>query len=178
MAPSDAWKPNWAMVDVAGGGTFRFHPVTVPDSDAKMNVAVALISSALITKSVVELNTCPVGAPPGIVTSRPTFFNALPLTSPLYSVLRSFPLDETQNAPAFGFSEMPQALTKCGSRTRATPGWSDTRSVARYAVGTSRLSSDSRANATRTRRMMTPPGGEASVWNWPPVPGTARGMPV
>src|SRR5262245_63525631 len=74
------------------------------------------------------LNTCPVGLPPGMFTLK-GWKIALPLTSPRYSSLRPLPLDDTQNAPAFGAAEMPQALMRDGSKLSATPTWSETRLI-------------------------------------------------
>ena len=121
-------KPGLAVI---AGGTCGFQPVTCPDSAANMNRAGRLSVPFVTTKSVVLLKTCPVGAPPGIATSRGTLFRVLPFTSPMYRSLKSAPLDDTQNAAPAGLNEIPHALIKCGSRMRATPGWSDTRSVAR-----------------------------------------------
>src|SRR5262245_45812157 len=128
MAPSVALKPSFAVV---AGETPGFQPVTVPERLAKMNSDLRVVVPLLIKKSGVGLNTCPVGCPPGIVTSSATLFKLLPFTSPRYSALRSAPSDDTQKAPPAGFREMPQALIRRGSCKRATPGWSDTRSVAR-----------------------------------------------
>src|SRR4051794_33367346 len=121
MAPSAAWNAVWAAVDP--GGTFGFQPVTAPDSEANRKVAGAVKTPEVIAKSAVPLNTYPVGAPPGMVTSRPALASGLPLTSPVYTVLRSVPLDETQKAPA-GLTATPQPLTRCGSVIGATPDWS------------------------------------------------------
>src|SRR5262245_43488797 len=127
MAPSNAWKAGWALVDGPGGGTLKFHPVTAPDSDAKMNAAGPLAAPLVTTKSVVGLNTCPVGAPPGMVTLN-GWLIGLPATSPVYTSLRFAPLDDTQKDR--GPTAMPHPLIRVESVTRATPGWSDTRSVA------------------------------------------------
>src|SRR3954453_10858316 len=146
MAPSVAVKAVWAVGDGGGtvGGAFGFQPGTAPDSEAKMNAAGPLLVPSVTTKSVVPLNTWPVGAPPGMVTLN-GWVIGLPLTSPRYNSLRSAPLDDTQNG-LVALREMPQALTRVGSVTGATPAWSDTRSVAMYAVaaaGTARASRDS-----------------------------------
>src|SRR4051794_4121080 len=77
---------------------------------------------------------------------------ALPLTSPRYSSLRPFPLDETQNAPEPGAAEMPQALTRVGSRFKATPGWSDTRLICwNKGEADSRVRTSSASTASRER---------------------------
>src|SRR6187397_3138889 len=128
MAPSVAANPTSATRDGGGvvGGTPGFQPVIMPASDAKMNALGRVTPPAVTAKSVVLLNTCPVGAPPGMLTLN-GWPIGLPLTSPVYTSLRSAPLADTQNAPAAEFSEMPQALTRVGSVIGATPGWSETR---------------------------------------------------
>src|SRR5262245_9282247 len=74
----------------------------------------------------------------------------LPLKSPPYTSLRPASADDTQKAPPPGFSEMPQALTRVGSVIGANPGWSEMRSVARYAVlGRKRFSSPSTSRRRR-----------------------------
>src|SRR4051812_24365927 len=95
-----------------------------PGSDAKMNTAALVLVPSVTVKSValpVPLNTWPVGEPPGMATLN-GWLIGLPFTSPPYTWLRSPPLDDTQNAPPLGLSEMPQALTRVGSVTGATPG--------------------------------------------------------
>ena len=59
-------------MDGAGGGTFRFHPVMSPFSDAKMNAAGPDDVPDFTTKPLVGLNTCPVGAPSGMLTTSGT----------------------------------------------------------------------------------------------------------
>src|SRR5262245_10434564 len=125
MAPSAAWNAGWAEVN---RGTFGFQPVTAPDSEAKMYAAGPLSTPLLTTKSAVPLKTCPVGDPPGIVTLNGALIG-LPLTSPVYTSLTPVPWDDAQNAS--GPTTRPQALTRVGSVIGATPGWSETRSVAR-----------------------------------------------
>lgn len=98
-----------------------------------MNTDGLVLVPSVTRKSValpVPLNTCPVGDPPGMATLN-GWVIGLPATSPPYTSLRSVWLADTQNAPPFGLREMPQALTRVGSVTRATPGWSEIRSVAR-----------------------------------------------
>src|SRR6478672_4223319 len=128
MAPSVAWKPTSAVSDggfcPAATPTLGFHPVTAPDSEAKMKKDLPLLVPSVMTKSLVPLNTCPVGAPPGMSTLNGAL-SALPETSPVYTSLRSPPLEETQND--CGPTATPQPLTRVGSVTSATPGWSDTR---------------------------------------------------
>src|SRR5262245_13715745 len=74
------------------------------------------------------LNTWPVGVAPGMVTLRGALIG-LPLRSPRYNSLTPPPADETQNAPPLGLREMPQALCRVGSTSRANPCRSDTRLV-------------------------------------------------
>src|SRR5262245_57044208 len=138
-----------------------------PVSLAKMKVLAAEVASPLrvrpeMTKLLASpANTCPVGAPLGMLTRSDwgVTLNGAPFAPPGYTSLRSAPLDEIQNAMA-ALSEMPQAFTSVGSVIAATPGWSETRSVARYAVlGVVRASSSSaRSRAGRSiggcRRMM------------------------
>src|SRR3954452_16229657 len=132
MAPSVAANPTSATFDGGGlvGGTHGFQPVISPASDAKMNALGRVTPPPVTAKSFVLLNTCPVGAPPGMLTLN-GWPMALPFTSPVYTSLRSAPLADTQKAPPAEFSEMPQALTRVGSVIGATPGWSEIRSVAR-----------------------------------------------
>src|SRR6266511_3965977 len=86
--------PRWA--DVAGG-TAGFQPVMFPVWDAKMKRDGAVGAPSGILKSVELLNTCPVGDPPGMVTTSGFLANVPPLTSPLYRVDLPVPLSETQN---------------------------------------------------------------------------------
>src|SRR6478609_8985675 len=132
MAPSGAAYPTSATRDGGGavGGTAGFQPVISPASESKMNALGRVTPPAVTAKSVVLLNTCPVGAPPGMATLN-GWLIGLPLTSPVYTSLRSVPLAATQKAPPAEFSEMPQALTRVGSVIGATPGRSEIRSVAR-----------------------------------------------
>src|SRR5438874_12870397 len=114
MAPSVAVNPGSAVLDggLAPGATptWGFHPVTWPASDAKMKTAGLVLVPSVTEKSVVLpvlLNTCPVGAPPGMATLN-GWLIGLPLTSPVYTSLRSAPLEETQKD--WGPTAMPQAL--------------------------------------------------------------------
>ena len=120
-----------------------------------MNAAALVLVPSVTEKSVVPLNTCPVGVPPGMVTLN-GWEIGLPATSPPYSSLSPVPLADTQNVPPVGLSEMPKAFTRVGSVTAATPGRSETRSVARNAVlGLCRSSSrwtPRRARGTGTGR--------------------------
>ena len=73
------------------------------------------------------LNTVPVGAPCGILTTSGTVVTAwAALLAPEYSVETSVPLSATQ-AGVLGPNDSPQALTRLGSVTSAAPGMSATR---------------------------------------------------
>src|SRR5262245_47244199 len=62
------------------------------------------------------------------------------------------PLSDSQNAPPFGLSEMPQGLIRFGSRISATPRWSETRFRCwSRPVVDSRQRSSSASSATRDR---------------------------
>src|SRR4029077_10826056 len=80
------------------------------------------------TKSVVSLNTCPVGAPPGVDTTSGTIDTGLRPRAPLYSVETSVPLSDTHSG-VLGPCDIPQAFTRFGSVIAACPGWSETRLV-------------------------------------------------
>src|SRR5262245_54989139 len=141
-----------------GAPTVGFQPVIAPVREAKRNTDAAVFVPSVTEKSVelplamtgwFGLNTWPVGLPPGMVTLKGALIG-LPLRSPRYSSLTPPPLDETQNAPPLGDREMPQAFFRVGSRTRATPGRSDTRLAWRkFADG--RLRSSSASSASRER---------------------------
>src|SRR5262249_6700523 len=120
-----------------GAPTPGFQPKISPVREAKMNTAGAVFVPSVTEKSVelplamigwFGLNTWPVGGPPGMVTLRGALIG-LPLRPPRYSPLTPPPADETQNAPPLGLREMPQALCRVESRSRASPGRSDTRLV-------------------------------------------------
>src|SRR5262245_52114546 len=100
-----------------------------PVFEAKMNSACPCAVPDRTTKSVVGLKTCPVGAPPGMLTVSGNLTNAEPLTSPVYRVLTPVPPAETQKAPVVALSETPRALTRAGSWMRATPASLATRLV-------------------------------------------------
>src|ERR1700745_315859 len=55
------------------GSAVGDHAVILPDSEEKMNSAGPLPALVVTTKSVPAFATWPVGAPPGIVTTRPAF---------------------------------------------------------------------------------------------------------
>src|SRR4051794_18029480 len=125
MALLVAWNPTSATVEGGVPPTVGAHPVIAPDSDAKMKTAGAVVVPSVTRKSVVLpelLNTCPVGAPPGMVTLN-GWVSGLPFTSPTYTSLLSVPLADTQNET--GPTAMPQALTRVGSVIGATPAWSE-----------------------------------------------------
>src|SRR5262249_16780889 len=97
-----------------------FQPVIAPVFDAKMNTDAPVLVPSVTEKAVelpvpmsgwLMLNPWPVGDPPGITTLKGCRMG-LPLRSPKYSSLRPRPLDDTQNAPALGAAEMPQALIR------------------------------------------------------------------
>src|SRR5262245_33283191 len=75
-----------------------FHPAIEPASVSKRNTARPLFPAlSLTTKSLgfeSLLNTCPVGAPDGMLTVRATLFTVVG-DVPLYSVVTSAPLSET-----------------------------------------------------------------------------------
>src|SRR5262245_33278141 len=99
-------------------GTVGVHPVIEPEFEAKMKNAGALAPPALTTKSDVLLNTCPVGAPPGIVTSNGFFTSGDPFTSPEYTSLMPPPSDDTQKVT--GPTATPHALCSVVSVIGAT----------------------------------------------------------
>src|SRR5262245_20161207 len=157
MAPSVAWKPTSAKPEIVPfpkgicSPTPGFQPVIAPVREANMNTDAPVLVPSVTEKSVelpvpmigwLMLNTCPVGLPPGMFTLK-SWLIGLPLRSPKYNSLRPPLLDDTQNAPAAGAAEMPQALIRVGSRFRATPGWSDTRLIC-----CSRLEADSRERSS------------------------------
>src|SRR5262245_43121449 len=118
-----------------GVPTPGFHPVTAPVLEAKRNTAGPVFVPSVTEKSVElpldmidwnGLNTVPAGFPPGMLTSN-RWLIGLPARSPRYRGLRPVPLSDSQNAPPLGLSEMPHGLTRFGSKTWATPIWSDTR---------------------------------------------------
>jgi hypothetical protein len=65
-----------------GGGTPGFQPVTSPASESNRNSAGPLASPSRTSNPGVPLNTCPVGAPPGMFTTSGAFWMGLPLTKP------------------------------------------------------------------------------------------------
>src|SRR5262245_1318473 len=155
MAPSPAAKPTSAVVDSIPKGvcmcvpTVGFQPLIQPVVEAKMNTDGAVVVPSVTEKSLelpvpmigwLMLNTCPVGAPPGMATLKGAV-TGLPLTAPRYSSLTPPPLEETQNAPALGAREMPQGFFRVGSRSCASPGRSDTRLVWRKFADSRRRSS-------------------------------------
>src|SRR6266498_3414407 len=79
---SGTLAPTCAWVEGGGGGTPGFQPVTNPASESKMNRAGPLEVPDWTTNPGVGLKTCPVGAPPGMLTTSPAFWIGLPLTKP------------------------------------------------------------------------------------------------
>src|SRR5262249_50223178 len=104
---------------------------TSPFSVTKMNAAGLVPPPDGMVKSVVVLDTWPVGEPLGMATTRVAILIGWPLTSPAYRVLTPCSLEDTQKAPLSGAREIPQALIRLGSRSSASPGMSDTRNVGR-----------------------------------------------
>src|SRR5689334_18181759 len=92
----------------------------------KRATAVVLFGAGIL-KSVVPLNTVPVGEPGGMVTVSATFVRGV-VTSPEYKVALPLTLSETQNG-LVGLNVMPHGLTRSGSVMLATPGRSETRLV-------------------------------------------------
>src|SRR5215218_6999733 len=123
-----------AVVEPAAGA-FGSQPVMLPVIEAKRKLAPhgALAQAPGRTKSVaVGLETVPVGSPPGMVTVgipglRTT---GAPPTSPRISCAVLVPLLATQKGLE-PVKEMPQGLTRSGSRTGASPGTSERRLVCR-----------------------------------------------
>src|SRR5438552_1049424 len=101
----------------------------MPASESKMNEAAPDLPFSEICHDDVELNTMPVGAPPGIVTTR---LSILPLPWP-YSVESPVPLSDTQIgfAPACA---IPQGFTRLGSVCIALPEISESSLVILKAV--------------------------------------------
>src|SRR3982751_3205880 len=90
----------------------------------------------LIRKSVVGLNTCPVGFPPGAppTVGIPTSSATFPPVA-LYSVESEVPLSLTQSVP-FELNARPHAFTRFGSTVVAPSDASSATSfVSSYAVG-------------------------------------------
>src|SRR5262245_60044228 len=141
-----------------GAPTPGFQPVIAPVLEAKTNTDAAVFVPSVTEKSVelplamigwFGLNTWPVGDPPWRVTLKGALIG-LPLTPPRYSSLTPPPLDDTQNAPPLGLREIPQAFFRVGSRSRATPGRSDTRLVCKkFADISARSSSASSPSCCR-----------------------------
>ena len=108
--------------------TAPLQALSTPASESKMKFAGALPVAVLTTKSLVGLNTVPVGAPPGMFTVSATICGMLPLTPPPYSVETLEPLSATHSGDV-GLADCPQGLTRFGSVIRATPGMSEIRFV-------------------------------------------------
>src|SRR5690349_9668260 len=91
-----------------------FHTARAPFSLTNMNSALLPVPGTV--NAAVSLNACPVGAPPGILTTSACGVTGWPGVSVRYSVETSAPLSETHNG-VFGPCDMPQALTRLGSVT-------------------------------------------------------------
>src|SRR5207248_10022044 len=95
------------------------HAVMLPVSESKIKTAEpALPPGGVKLKSLVELNTVPVGKPPGIVIvcGLELSTTGLPATSPRKSCTVLVPLFAIQNGLDDVFA-MPHGLTIKGSRT-------------------------------------------------------------
>ena len=110
------------------------HALSTPDSESKRKSAGPLPVGVCTTKSLVELNTVPVGAPCGMLTTSGTIAGMLPSTPPLYRVETSAPLSATHSGEV-GLADCPHGLTRLGSVIRATPGMSEMRFVCWYRGG-------------------------------------------
>src|SRR3954466_3310728 len=97
------------------------HADNCPERPANRNLLAVPSGSA---KSVVSLKTVPVG--PGCVVTTSGCFAAKGFV--LYSVDVDVPLFATHSG-VVGPNERPHGLTRSGSVTGATPGWSDTTGV-------------------------------------------------
>ena len=98
-----------------------------------MNSAAPWAAPLETLKSVLGLKTWPVGSPLGMPTTRDAGSSGLPAIAPLYRVVLSVPLSETQIG-VVGPAAMPHGFTRLGSVLRATPGISDSRFVCRYSL--------------------------------------------
>src|SRR6476661_86382 len=100
-----------------------FQPLITPASEEKRKRA----GTPLRAKPLPPLNTVPVGAPWGIVTTSGTIEAACVVAfAPEYSVDRPVPLSAI-HAGVVGPNESPHALTRLGSVISAAPGVSATR---------------------------------------------------
>ena len=115
--------------------TVGLQPSIVPFSVSNMNTDEPECPCLSLTANPdwAELNTCPVGAAPVTLTTRPALFTDVAV-APVYSVALSEPLSATHSGEpgaAFvpGDAARPHALTKSGSVSGALPGWSETRLI-------------------------------------------------
>src|SRR5262245_55813517 len=99
------------------GDSAGFHALIETCSLAKTKKAGMPFDSL---NEVVSLNSWPVGAPSGILTTSGTADAGAPSMPPVYSVDTSAPLSETHNG-VDGPKESPQALTRFGSMSLALP---------------------------------------------------------
>src|SRR5690349_6620081 len=97
----------------------EFQPVRSPPSLTNRKRAGPEPFGPVTTNPLVGLNACPVGAPPGIDTVKPTL--ATPGPTPEYRVDVLEPLLATHSG-LVGESARPQALTTSGSVIVAWPG--------------------------------------------------------
>src|SRR5882672_4193793 len=107
--------------------------VMLPVSEAKMKFALADAPTGGVTKkSVNGLETVPVGSPLGIVIvcGLALSTTGAPATSPRTSCVVLVPLLAIQNG-LLAVAEIPQGLTRSGSRTGARPGMSEIKFVCR-----------------------------------------------
>src|SRR5688572_30555343 len=120
------------VVDPAAGA-FGSQPMMLPVIEQKRKFAPhggEAQAPGRTNSLAVGLATVPVGRPPGMVTVCRLGFKTtgLPPTSPRNSCVVLVPLLATQKGLEAVF-EMPHGLTSSGSRTRATPGESETKLV-------------------------------------------------
>src|SRR5215510_5454722 len=92
MAPSTL-AATMAVVGAAAG----LHPVISPPSLSKMKRAGPDPFGPVTTNEFVPLKTWPVGAPPGMVTVRPTLVTGAPLRPPAYRVAVLVPVVATHS---------------------------------------------------------------------------------
>src|SRR5947209_5737157 len=98
------------------GSAVRFQPVMSPPSLSKMNAAGPVPPGPVTANWPVPLNTCPVGAPPGMDTTNGEFATGAPATPPGYRVAVLVPLLATQTG-LVALSARPHELTAFGSST-------------------------------------------------------------
>jgi hypothetical protein len=114
--------------DATRGQVPTFEPSRAVRACQTTRVVPSALRLRSFPESLVELNTTPVGAPPGIFTTSGTITGMLPLTPPLSSVETSAPLSATHSG-VVGPAAWPQGLTRFESVIRATPAMSEIRFV-------------------------------------------------